>query len=52
MDGNTAAVLAGGALVRAALAVIAIHTGTDVVHFAQPSVTAYTQRACSRQCDL
>ncbi|GAA5958404.1 hypothetical protein JCM8115_002456 [Rhodotorula mucilaginosa] len=43
MDGSTAAVLVGGALVRAALAVVATHTGSDVVYFAQPSVTAYTQ---------
>ena len=52
MDGTTAAVLVGGAPARAALAVVATHTGSDVVHFAQPSVTAYTQRACSRPVHL
>ncbi|GAA5985128.1 hypothetical protein JCM10908_002533 [Rhodotorula pacifica] len=43
MDRSTAAVLTGGALVRAALAVVASHTGSDLVQFAQPSITAYTQ---------
>ncbi|GAA5867585.1 hypothetical protein JCM3774_001519 [Rhodotorula dairenensis] len=43
MDRRTAAVLAAGALVRAALAVVATETGSDLVQFAQPSLTAYTQ---------
>lgn len=45
MDRSTAAVLASGTLVRAALAVVATKAGSDLVQFAQPGLTAYTQRA-------